>query len=169
MTKQNETMNKCWISKIRGCLYSRGCIKHYLFAAVYFFGRDFCWLPFNKCVSVCQGHYWKCQSTILKNLSCLNYTEVFHHGWPMLEFLGGVPTWFQPVMEDLRHFHVSKNMWNLVRLLECIWNTSAFVFGLMDLWFLPCVILYYQSYITQLVDWLYKMFILTIIHYKIPC
>ena len=29
------------------------------------------------------------RSTILKSLACWNYTEVFRHGWPMLEF----PRW----------------------------------------------------------------------------
>ena len=38
--------------------------------------------------------------------------------------------------------------------------------GLMDLLFPSCVILYYQSHMAWLVDWLYKMFILTIVHYK---
>ena len=38
--------------------------------------------------------------------------------------------------------------------------------GLMDLLFLSCVISYYQLYMARLVDRLYKMFILTIVHYK---
>ena len=49
---------------------------------------------------------------------------------------------------------------NLTKFHTCICD------GLMDLLFPSYVISYYQSYMAQLVDWLYKLFVLTIIHYK---
>ena len=99
------------------------------------------------------------RSTIFKSLSCWNYTEVFCHGWPMLECLGHVPTQFHPMTQDLGHFHGSKTVWNLLRLSKC-WQICD---GLMNCLFLPCLLSYYQSYRIRLLERLFKMFILTVV------
>ena len=88
-------------------------------------------------------------------------SRVTHVGIPwwcsnMVPTCDGRP-WTLPCVKKYVKF--SQIAWMYMKYL-CICD------GLMDLWFLSCVILYYQSYITWLVDWLYKMFILTIVHYK---
>ena len=82
----------------------------------------------------------------------------------------GIPQWCSNTVPTC-----DRRPWTLPCVKKCVkFSQIAWMYmkylcicdGLMDLWFLSCVISYYQLYMAQLVDQLYKMFVLTIVHYK---